>query len=607
MGRIGVTKTTPRENGQTSAWSFMTRKLSYPTKKGKQMTEELEEVSTGAPFHGVTDWHAIDWQSANQNVRRLQTRIVKATQEKRWGKVKALQRLLTHSFSGKVLAVRRVTENQGKNTPGVDKVTWNTPQKKVNAVYALRQRDYHPQPLRRIYIPKKNGKRRALGIPAMKDRAMQALYLLALDPIAETTADLNSYGFRPQRSTADAIEQCFTALGNIHTAQWVLEGDIKSCFDGISHNWLLTHIPMEKSILRKWLKSGYIDKNVLYPTEEGTPQGGIISPVLANMTLDGLERRLRVRFPKTTIKGIAAKVNFVRYADDFIVTAASKELLEQEVKPLIEAFMKERGLELSNEKTRITHIEDGFDFLGQNIRKYKTGKQHKLLIKPAQKNVHAHLEKIREIIKKNQTLSAGRLILMLNPIIRGWAQYHQHVVSSDVFSYVDDAIYRRLRQWMKRRHPNKSNKWITKKYFKTHEGNNWVFYGEKDGQEYYLAETTRVPIKRHAKVKCEANPYDPKWESYYEKRLDVHIVDTLSGKRWLIHLWKEQNGLCPMCQQKITKITGWHSHHIEWRSKGGSGIAENRVLLHPNCHQQIHSQGLHVEKPRPVKRAERKA
>jgi RNA-directed DNA polymerase len=581
--------------------------LGYPTKKGKQMTEELKEGSTGAPFQGVTDWHAVDWKSASRNVRRLQARIVKATKEKRWGKVKALQRLLTHSFSGKVIAVRRVTENQGKNTPGVDKVTWNTPHKKINAVYSLRQRGYRPQPLRRLSIPKKNGKKRNLGIPCMKDRAMQALYLLALDPVAETTADLNSYGFRPQRSTADAIEQCFTALGNIHSAQWILEGDIKSCFDGISHEWLLTHIPMEKSILKKWLKSGYTERNVLYPTEEGTPQGGIISPVLANMTLDGLERRLRERFPKTTVKGIAAKVNFVRYADDFLVTAASKELLEQEVKPLIETFMKERGLELSAEKTRITHIEDGFDFLGQNVRKYKVGKQRKLLIKPAQKNIHAHLEKIREIIRQNQTLSAGRLILMLNPIIRGWAQYHQHVVSADTFSSVDDAIYRRLRQWMKRRHPNKPNKWIKKKYFKTVEGKNWVFYGEKDGQEYYLADTASVPIKRHAKVKCEANPYDPLWESYYEKRLDVHIADTLKGKRWLIHLWKEQKGLCSVCHQKITKITGWHSHHIEWRSKGGPGRTENRVLLHPNCHQQVHSQGLHVEKPRPVKRAERKA
>ena len=263
----------------------MTRTLDQTTEKGKQMTEEAQAGSTGAPFHDATDWHAIDWKSAHRTVRRLQARIVKATQEKRWGKVKALQRLLTHSFSGKALAVRRVTENQGKHTPGVDKITWNTPQKKINAVYSLRQRGYHPQPLRRIHIPKKNGKKRPLGIPCMRDRAMQALYLLALDPIAETTADPNSYGFRPQRSTADAIEQCFTALGNIHTAQWILEGDIKGCFDAISHAWLLAHIPMDKAILEKWLQAGYMENHVLHPTEEGTPQGGIITPPTMWQTL----------------------------------------------------------------------------------------------------------------------------------------------------------------------------------------------------------------------------------------------------------------------------------------------------------------------------------
>jgi len=242
---------------------------------------------------------------------------VKATQEKRWGKVKALQRLLTHSFSGKALAVKRVAENQGKDTPGVDKVTWNTPQKKVNAIYSLRQRDYRPQPLRRIYIPKKNGKKRPLGIPVMKCRAMQALYLLALDPVAETTADPNSYGFRSQRSTADAIAQCFTLMAKQTAPQWVLEGDIKGCFDAISHSWLLANIPLEKAMLKKWLKAGYMEKHVLYPTEEGTPQGGIISPVLANLTLDSLEKMLIEHFPKVKT-GNGALMNFVRYADDFI-------------------------------------------------------------------------------------------------------------------------------------------------------------------------------------------------------------------------------------------------------------------------------------------------
>jgi RNA-directed DNA polymerase len=556
--------------------------------------------TTGASFHGVIDWHAIDWESANHTVRRLQARIVKATQEGKWGKVKALQRLLTRSFSGKALAVRRVTENQGKNTPGVDRIIWNTPQKKLNGVYSLRQRDYHPQPLRRIYIPKKNGKKRPLGIPSMKCRAMQALYLLALDPVAETTADPNSYGFRPERSTADAIEQCFCVLGKRASPQWILEGDIKGCFDAISHDWLQMHIPMEKGMLKKWLKAGYMERHVLHPTEEGTPQGGIISPVLANQTLDGLEKRLNERYPKPK-SGYNAKVNFVRYADDFIVTGISKELLEKEVKPLVEQFMRERGLTLSPEKTVITHIEEGFDFLGQNVRKYKAGKKHKLLVKPSRMNVHAHLEKVRDIVKKNKTLPAGKLILLLNPIIRGWAQYHQHVVSKEIFNSVDDAIYQLLRRWVKRRHPKKSKTWIEKKYFTTIGGDNWVFYGEVDGKTHYLMSTTSIPIKRHVKVQGKANPYDPAWESYYEKRLDVHMEGTLKGKQWLLHLWKEQNGLCPVCNHKITKITGWHSHHILWKSRGGPDTAQNRVLLHPNCHQQVHSQGLYVEKPRPAK------
>src|SRR5258708_7059407 len=357
---------------------------------------------TGAASHEIVEgWKDIDWASVNRNVRRLQARIVKATKEGRWGKVKALQRLLTHSFSGKALAVQRVTENQGKNTPGVDKVTWTTPQKKLNGIYSLRQRDYHPQPLRRIYIPKKNGKKRPLGIPCMRCRAMQSLYLLALDPIAETTADPNSYGFRSKRSPADAIEQCFISLGKEASPQWILEGDIAACFDRISHEWLLTNIPMEKAMLKKWLKAGYLEKGVLHPTEEGTPQGGIISPVIANMTLDGLEKQLRETFPRRTKRGgqiCSPKVNFIRFADDFVITGSSQEQLEYEVKPLVEQFMKERGLHLEPSKTLITHIDEGFDFLGQNVRKYKAGKQHKLLIKPSKKNVKTFLQKVRRSV-----------------------------------------------------------------------------------------------------------------------------------------------------------------------------------------------------------------
>jgi RNA-directed DNA polymerase len=281
-----------------------------------QMTAES---SAGAASHIPTDWHSIPWKKVNEHVRRLQARIVQAMQARKWHKVQALQHLLTHSFSGKALAVRRVTENQGKNTPGVDKVIWKDPEKKWMAIHQMQQKGYKALPLRRVYIPKSHGKKRPLGIPTMQDRGMQALYLQALDPIAETQADPNSYGFRKERCCADAMVQCDIVLSNGTRAQWILEGDIKSCFDRISHTWLLSHIPMDKTILNKWLKAGYMDKSVLYPTEDGTPQGGIISPVLANMALDGLERILRKKFPHSgarATKGKNKQVNLVRFADD---------------------------------------------------------------------------------------------------------------------------------------------------------------------------------------------------------------------------------------------------------------------------------------------------
>src|SRR5215469_11851536 len=335
--------------------------------------------TVGAISNEAAEWLAIDWLPVYRNVRRLQVRIVKAMKENRWNKVKALQRLLTHSYSGKALAVRRVTENNGKRTPGVDRIIWKTPEDKIKAVRDLRRREYHPQPLRRVYIPKKSDRtaKRPLGIPTMKDRAMQALHLLALDPVVETTADKNSYGFRQQRSCADAIQQCFNAL-RVATTQWILEGDIKSCFDEISHDWLLAHVPMDRATLQKWLKAGYMEKHVLHETTEGTPQGGIISAALANRALDGLERVLREKYPsRTRLKWLGDKLpslNFIRYADDFIITSKSKELLEREIKPLVKQFLQKRGLELSPTKTVITHVEKGFDFLGQNVRRYPNGK-----------------------------------------------------------------------------------------------------------------------------------------------------------------------------------------------------------------------------------------
>ena len=294
-------------------------------------------------------WEQLDWPQCERHVRRLQARIVKATQAGRWGKVKALQRLLTHSFSGKALAVKRVTENQGKRTPGVDGAVWEAPGVKYKSIGSLRRRGYQPQPLRRVHIPKANGKLRPLGIPTMKDRAMQALYLLALEPIAETLGDSHSYGFRRGRSTADAIEQCFSVLSRRNHAPWVLEGDIRGCFDYLSHEWMLHQIPTDTEVLRRWLKAGYVENRTLFPTEAGTPQGGIISPTLANMTLDGLEQLLKVAFRRRRdgARQYRLKVNLIRYADDFIITGPAKDVLENEVRPLVEQFLRDRGSQLS--------------------------------------------------------------------------------------------------------------------------------------------------------------------------------------------------------------------------------------------------------------------
>ena len=353
------------------------------------------EMPAGAAPDRTPDWHSIEWKKVWRTVRRLQARIVKAVTEGRWNKVKALVYLLTHSFGGRALAILRVVSNSGAKTPGVDGVLWNTPEAKSAAFPTLRRHGYQPQPLRRVYIPKSNGKKRGLGIPTMTDRAMQALYLLGLDPIAETQADGHSYGFRRERRCADALAQTHLLLSHRHGPEWILEGDIKACFDRISHDWLLKHVPMDQQLLRQWLKAGFLEKHAWFATTEGTPQGGTISPVLANWTLDGLQRLLAEHFASTPKGQGRSKVHLVRYADDFLITGTSKGLLRDQVQPLVTQFLKERGLELSHEKTQITHVEEGFDFLGQNVRRYRCGK---VLTKPSSQNVKTFLSKIKETI-----------------------------------------------------------------------------------------------------------------------------------------------------------------------------------------------------------------
>lgn len=499
-------------------------------------TQMTAATVAGASSAKSMKWEQILWPKVEANVRRLQMRIAEAERNNRTGKVKALQWLLTHSVAAKLLAVKMVTSSSGSKTTGIDGKLCKANEQKIHLTLSLKQRGYKALPLKRIYIPKKNGTQRPLGIPTMRDRAMQALYLLALEPVAEMRADPNSYGFRPCRSAADAEERCFKILCNKKSAQWILEGDIKSCFDKISHEWLLRNIPTEKRILKQWLSAGYMEKQTLFPTSEGTPQGGVISPVLANLTLDGLE--------DTVINAVksskAGRVHVVRYADDFVCMAANKEILESTVKPVIIKFLTERGLELSMEKTTISNVFDGFDFLGFNIRKNK--KDRKLLVKPAKKNMTIFLDKIRTLIKSHKTAKTEILIGKLNPKIRGWANYYKHVVAKRIFGYVDDCIYRCISQWTRRRHNNKNFAWIKKQYFRKKGYRNWIFYGTKvdskgNKEVVDLFKANYIPIKRHIQIRQGATPYDPAFTDYLAKRKKRKHDKTNK----LYHYWQISN------------------------------------------------------------------
>jgi RNA-directed DNA polymerase len=552
--------------------------------------------SIGAPTNLIEGWHDINWKCCHEEVKRLQARIVKAAQEGKWNRVKALQRLLTSSFSGKALAVKRVTENKGKKTPGVDGKTWSTPESKFDGIKGLRRRGYRAQALRRIYIPKAKGDgRRPLSIPTMADRACQALYLVALDPIAETLADHNSYGFRKGRSTADAIVQCHTVLCRKISARYILEADIQNCFGEISSEWMLKHIPMDKKILGQWLKAGYIEKEQWLPTEAGAPQGGLASPTIMNLTLNGLETLLQQRLRKRR----GTKVNFVRYADDFIITGISKELLENEVKPVVTAFLAERGLKLSEKKTTVTHIKDGFDFLGVNIRKYGD----KCLTKPSKDGFKRLIKKLHQEIKRHYGHNQINLIMDLNPIIRGWTYYYCHDASKQTFTKLQSELWKMSWVWAKRQHPKKGRRWIKDRYFHRIGNSNWVFAAKnlnKAGKENWVSlfNPSKVPIKRHVKINGAFNPYDPAWYEYHEKRKKLEISQTvLVDRKLLLILLKQQKGKCLMCEQNITAITGWNVHHKIPKASGGGDEVTNLVLLHPNCHRQHHAKTKSVTKP----------
>lgn len=434
--------------------------------------------------------------------------------EDRYNLVKILQYLLTKSYYAKLLAVRKVLTNKGKRTAGVDGEKWDTAKKKYLGALALKNKGYKAKPLKRTYINKANGKKRPLGIPTMYDRAMQALYALSLDPVAETVMSKTAFGFRKYRSTKDASSYIFNCIAQKTGAPWILEGDIKGCFDNISHHWLLENIPMNKRILKQFLKAGYVFKKELYPTANGTPQGGIISPILANLTLNGMSELLNRKYSSNKEGTISRRYNLhqihtIVYADDFIVTANNEEILHQ-VKQDIEEFLKVRGLVLSKEKTIITHIDKGFDFLGWTFRKFN----NKLIITPSKKSVKKICKKITETIRLNLMQKQENLIRQLNAIIRGWCNYHKNVCSKKTFQKVDKVIFEMLWRWAKRRHPTKSKAWRKIRYFGNTSTRDWIFETKRD--RLLFASDTK--IRRHILIRLEAHPYLEKYIEYYSKR-----------------------------------------------------------------------------------------
>ncbi|MBV4417393.1 group II intron reverse transcriptase/maturase [Clostridium tyrobutyricum] len=450
-------------------------------------------------------WSSIDWAIAEEYVNRLQLRIVKAVKKGNWNLVKRLQYLITNSFYAKVLAVRKVTGNKGGKTSGVDKILWTSDKQKYLAVKDLEIKGYKPMPTRRINIKKDNGNLRPLSIPTMKDRAMQTLFLYGLQPIAETTGDKHSFGFRKYRSCADAMEQLFTILSMKKSGQWILEGDIKGCFDNVNHTWMINNINMDKTMIQKFLKAGFVYRKQLFPTNKGTIQGGTISPTFANLTLDGMEHEIAKSYFLTKKGKISYhsrnnpnQIHIVRYADDFVVTANNKEVLKS-IKDILKTFLADRGLELSNEKTSITHINKGFDFLGWNYKKYN----EKLIIQPSVKSIKKVVKKLSEIIHKNKTSKQEHLIYKLNQVINGWCNYHQKVCSKQIFNKLNYNIFNMFWRWAKRRHPNKSARWIKNRYWRRKGTRDWIFSNGKAT----LIRPTDIPIVRHERLKLDMNPY----------------------------------------------------------------------------------------------------
>lgn len=539
----------------------------------------------------TTDWRSTNWRKANRIVRNLRQRIFKATQKGNLRKVRRLQKLMMGCYSNILLAVRRVTQiNRGKNTPGLDKLVVKTPEARGILVDALSKFiPWKPLPTKRVYIPKPNGKKRPLGISTVIDRCLQAIVKNALEPYWESKFEISSYGFRPGRSAHDAIGKIYQIACPHRKKKWVVDADIKGCFDNISHDFLMMNIgnfPARK-LIHQWLKAGYMEFGKYFHSLSGTPQGNIISPLLANIALHGMEEALGIKYNnRLEIIGNRA---LVKYADDFVIFCETLEDAEQ-AQVAIDKWLNLRGLELSKEKTKIVHLKEGFDFLGFQIRQYpvtNTKTEWKLLIKPSKESILNIRKKLRQQWLNLKGHNVHAVIEKLNPIIRGEANYFRISVASEAYRALDDWMFKRECKYAKRTHPKKNKQWRNNRYWgklNLERNDQWVFGDKNTGN--HILKFSWFKIKRHRLVISKSSPDDPTLKEYWEKR----EKDKASNHSKSIQKIAEQQGhICPICGQSLYNGEEIHKHHKIPKSKGGKDTYSNLELVHLYCHQQIHS------------------